>query len=203
MEFGNEAGKNGWWHQKDPLDPSQLHGPLGKQVNEEFPGEHIYVELASDGDLYNKISKKANIFFIEIPKLPNRDTFIVSRASLLKMHKSSVPIPMKYFLDHEGIEHINKVCSNEKVSIYTDPEGDICPNGGWLDLTFDECKEKCRRNELPEGCNIVKPPGGCAFAIWRSTRCGQNCVGKCKLANSQCIMDKGPQQIWENPKRRK
>ena len=64
-EFENEAWKNGWWHQKDPIDPSQLHGPLGKQVNEEFPGEHIYVELASDGDLYNKISKKANIFFIE------------------------------------------------------------------------------------------------------------------------------------------
>ena len=161
------------------------------------------------GTYTTKSVRKPTFFLlrIEIPKLPNRDTFIVSRASILKMHKSSVPIPMNYFLDHEGIEHINKVCSNEKVSIYTDPEGDICPNGGWLDITFDECKEKCIRNELPEGCNIVKPPDGCAFAIWKSTRCGhfQKCVGNCKLANSYCIMDKGidGKNIWENPKRRK
>ena len=44
MELGIE-GKNGWWYKEG----SDMQGPLGI--------EHIYVELISDGELYNKISK--------------------------------------------------------------------------------------------------------------------------------------------------
>ena len=51
MELGNE--KNGWWYQKG----SKLIGPLGKLKNKNFTLEHIYVEVLSDGELYNKISK--------------------------------------------------------------------------------------------------------------------------------------------------
>ena len=116
---------------------------------------------------------------------------------------------MKIFLDREGIEHFNKVCSNTKASIYTDPEGDICPNGGWLEIMYDECKEKCIRNEIPDGCEIDKPPGGCAFAVFTGTS-PWDYPGKCRLANSHCIMDDGNYEemyiadwIWENPKRRK
>ena len=50
-------------------------------------------------------------------------------------------------------------------SIYTKPN-DINCNGAWYKITYDECKEKCRRNELPDCEECEKPKDGCRFAIY-------------------------------------
>ena len=66
--------------------------------------------------------------------------------------------------DHRGIDHPQKKCPDS--SIYTMPSNINC-GGAWYDINYEECKEKCRKNELPNECHdCVRPKDGCKYAIY-------------------------------------
>ena len=66
--------------------------------------------------------------------------------------------------DHRGIDHPQKKCPDS--SVYTIPSNINC-GGAWYDINYEECKEKCRKNELPNDCHdCVRPKDGCKYAIY-------------------------------------
>ena len=73
---------------------------------------------------------------------------------------------------------------------------------GWARTSFDECKLKCQRNELPDGCNTANRR--CAFAVWEDN--SQFQPGWCHLADENCVISENYQswvmtgwRTWKNP----
>ena len=81
-------------------------------------------------------------------------------------------------------------CKDEYV--YTFENGGATCDG-WSNLSFEQCKQKCLNNDLPNGCNN-KPVSGCSYATWYpETRW-------CHLANELCVIEnEHGATLWKNP----
>ena len=69
---------------------------------------------------------------------------------------------------------------------------------GWPNVSFDDCKQKCIDNELPNsGC--INPANKCAYAVWSDNPDWP--PGWCQLADINCtIVNANNLYItWKNP----
>ena len=89
-------------------------------------------------------------------------------------------------------------------SVYTRNPDHIHKCDGWSRVSFEECKRKCQRNELPVGCDQIKNPlnekpvSGCAFAVWDDN--SDWAPGWCQLADDSCVLsEKFTGKVWRNP----
>ena len=97
----------------------------------------------------------------------------------MKTFSTHIGSLLRYFIADQ--EYPGKVCTN----IYTHTK--FC--NGWP-VSFEECKQKCRNNELPDGCDNTF--NKCAYAVWSH--------GRCQLADINCeLTAKATAITWKNP----
>ena len=91
--------------------------------------------------------------------------------------------------------HPVKVCT----PMYTTNQS-LCD--GWSRVSFEECKQKCRKNELPDNCKIDEPLKSCAYAVWIQDGNKFFPPGWCQFAEINCELKDfnwGGAKTWENP----
>jgi hypothetical protein len=71
---------------------------------------------------------------------------------------------------------------NQNYKVYTKVPNTQCD--GWARTSFDDCKQKCIDNALPDSCNGGDPPKNCSFAVWDDNP--HFPPGWCHLAETVC-----------------
>ena len=90
----------------------------------------------------------------------------------------------------------NIVCN-----VYTTIPNTNC--AGWAYTSFEDCKQKCINNALPESCDSGESSKNCAFAVWDDN--SQFAPGWCQLAEDGVCNKENTQTwgahltIWEKP----
>ena len=94
-----------------------------------------------------------------------------------------------------GIDHPGKKCNRD--SVYTITPDAKCD--GWSGISYEECKKRCKQNELPSSCknhpDVRVPLSGCGFASWNIQS------GWCHLIGNDCeMLESSDRNIWEKLK---
>ena len=70
---------------------------------------------------------------------------------------------------------------------------------GWARISFDDCKQKCMNNALPNSCDGGEPSKNCTFAVWDGPNSWT--PGRCHLAENGCtnedLSHESQLKIWK------
>ena len=104
-------------------------------------------------------------------------------------------LKISFFIESSGIDHPGKECKSD--SIYTVTPDSKCD--GWSGISYEECKKRCKQNELPSSCknhpDVKVPLSGCGFASWTKQ------TSWCHLIGNDCeMLESSDHNVWEKLK---